>query len=231
MMKSFLVNALCLLLVLGSAVALDDRKGKGKGSKDNKKMMYDRMMRIKVTSLTRAQPWAPFFVMVHNEDVDLYEFGMPASPELAILAEEGKTQPLVDKYHDMPGVYSADSTDMGLAVGHSMYIDVAVNREYPLVTVVAMAKNVNDMFAGIKSERIYDGAVYFTPAIDAGSELNDEKCENVPGPACPADSGNGHVDGEGFVYIHPGIKGGGDLPVYPYDWKNPVLKFTAERLH
>jgi hypothetical protein len=66
------------------------------------------------------------------------------------------------------------------------------------------------------------------PAYDAGTELNDELCENIPGPLC----GGGAVSaesGEGFVHIANGIHGIGDLAPELYDWRNPVAKVTIRR--
>lgn len=35
---------------------------------------------------------------------------------------------------------------------------------------------------------------------------------------------------EGYVYIHPGIHGIGDLPATNHDWNNPVAKVTIRQV-
>ena len=56
---------------------------------------------------------------------------------------------------------------------------------------------------------------------DAQSEANTELCDHIPGPPC----GNGGVrvpeGAEGYVHIHAGIHGIGDLAPSQFDWRNP----------
>lgn len=64
--------------------------------------------------------------------------------------------------------------------------------------------------------------------LDAGSEENNELCKSIPGPACAADSGNeASGNGEGFVHVHPGIHGLGDLADGRYDWRNPMVQIKV----
>ena len=47
----------------------------------------------------------------------------------------------------------------------------------------------------------------------------------MPGPACEMDSGNEEAPpGEGFIHVHRGIHGEGDLSTRVYDWRNPVAE-------
>lgn len=47
----------------------------------------------------------------------------------------------------------------------------------------------------------------------------------MPGPACPMDSGNAQAPpGEGFIHVHRGFHGVGDLEEAEYDWRNPVAE-------
>jgi hypothetical protein len=68
---------------------------------------------------------------------------------------------------------------------------------------------------------------HFAPAFDAGSELNDEQCQSIPGPFC---GGNGGMDENGVVHIHSGIHGVGDLLPSRWDWNNPVARIRVHRL-
>ena len=47
----------------------------------------------------------------------------------------------------------------------------------------------------------------------------------MPGPACPPDSHNiQNAPGEGFIHVHRGFHGIGDLKESTYDWRNPVAE-------
>ena len=67
------------------------------------------------------------------------------------------------------------------------------------------------------------------PGYDGGSEINDELCANIPGPHCGG-AAFSDDDGEGYVHIHPGIFGVGDLQASEHDWKNPIAKITVRRI-
>ena len=73
----------------------------------------------------------------------------------------------------------------------------------------------------------------YSPAYDAGSERNDELCASIPGPffaECGgAGSGGKPGGGEGYVHIHAGIHGIGDLHPAQRDWRNPVAQITIRR--
>ncbi|MEZ5601637.1 MAG: hypothetical protein R3F36_12070 [Candidatus Competibacteraceae bacterium] len=53
---------------------------------------------------------------------------------------------------------------------------------------------------------------------------------SIPGPLCGGEGGSPNVGGEGFVHIHAGIHGIGDLNAADYDWRNPVATVTVERV-
>ena len=61
-----------------------------------------------VTNLAYQQPLSPFFVLVHSsETMPLFKYGMPASSQLAELAEDGNPGSLVQMYENMDGVCEA----------------------------------------------------------------------------------------------------------------------------
>lgn len=74
-------------------------------------------------------------------------------------------------------------------------------------------------------------SLYYALAYDAGSKENNELCPFIPGPAC-AGAGAGvraPAGAEGFVYVHSGIQGVGDLGP-ENDWRNPVAKISVVRI-
>ena len=89
----------------------------GQGMEDKSSMMMmgggsdsgdGSMYNLLVTNLAYQQPLSPFFVLVHSsETMPLFKYGMPASPELAELAEDGSPASLVAMYENMDGVCEA----------------------------------------------------------------------------------------------------------------------------
>lgn len=64
-----------------------------------------------------------------------------------------------------------------------------------------------------------------TSDTHAGTELNNELCTAIPGPACDGTSGNEEAEpGEGYVHTHRGVHGIGDLPATTYAWLNPAAE-------
>ena len=83
------------------------------------------------------------------------------------------------------------------------------------ISLAAMLLPTNDGMAVSQNMRVPVGRNSSTAwafGYDAGSELNDELCDSIPGPRCEgaADSPDDESD-EGYVHIHPGIQGVGDL--------------------
>ena len=71
---------------------------------------------------------------------------------------------------------------------------------------------------------------FLIPAYDAGSEADNELCAYRPGPPCGSVGVRATEGVEGFVHIHAGIHGGGDLNPATYDWRNPVAKVSIQRI-
>ena len=209
-------------------------KGKGKGTEDavsptDHPGPGPSQVSLKITNLTYRQPFSGFLVVLHNRDADpLFVFGEEASRELAVLAEDGDPGPLYAKYNGAFGVkfatvHDADAPYFG---GQVTYITVPYERNYPYITIASMAINTNDCFVALNGVYISPGQVIDVPGYDAGSEVNNELCSSIPGPACPSGSGNVRSgNGEGYVHIHRGFKGVGDrLSEAGYDWQNPMMR-------
>jgi len=100
-------------------------------------------------------------------------------------------------------------------------------------SVVSMLVNTNDALVVVDSLKLpsHSGESVKTYAIayDAGTETNDEMCAHIPGPACGGAGGSPDDDGEGFVHVHRGLQGVGDLDAAQQDWLNPVAVVTVTR--
>ncbi len=65
----------------------------------------------------------------------------------------------------------------------------------------------------------------YLTAYDAGTEINDEDCANIPGPVPLCGGGEGYnvALGEGFVYPHLGTHGENGISVEEFSWADPEL--------
>lgn len=185
--------------------------------------------RVTITNLTHGQTFTPIMVASHKASARLFELGRPASGELATLAESGDAGPLGTSLM----AYDTVSSGGLLGPGESVSVIVKTRGANRHISVASMLIPSNDAFIAVDGLRAPKGKRMkrvMSPVFDAGSETNDELCSNIPGPYC---GGNGlsSEDGEGYVHIHPGIHGIGDLVPSQFDWRNPAARITLQRVH
>ncbi len=196
---------------------------------------------VSITNLTRAQVMTPPVVVAHAEGFALFTPGMPAPDGLRPLAEDGMTGPLVEAIADDPGVMAVAVGDSVILPGQTLTVEIEAAAPWPWFSVVGMLASTNDAFFGATSlpapPPIIGGLGFPTSlsrrmalAFDAGTEANTESCEEIPGPPC-GNPGVHHEEGaEGFISVHPGLHGGGDLDPATLDWNNPVAMIRIRRL-
>jgi len=190
--------------------------------------------KITITNLTAGQPFAPVLVASHRPGLSFFKVGEVPSDDLAMLAEAGNGSPMAAKLLATPGVRDAKVSTEGLTFpGNSLSMTISVKRGSDHISVAAMLGATNDAFLAVKDVALPRGrraAVYQADAYDAGSETNDELCSTVPG--CGGGPAGYSPDdaGEGFVHIHNGIHGIGDLSAADMDWRNPVAQIIIERV-
>ncbi len=192
----------------------------------------DILYEVTVTNLTKGQIISPIFAVTHNSNYRLFEAGEPATDELAALAEDADTLGLTE--YQLEDVHEISQGDAPIIPGASATIEIKAKNRRSFLSVAAMLVVSNDAFMALKSVRLpsrHRGkARYYVRAYDAGSENNDESCKYIPGPPCGNPFKKSEVPGEGFVYIHSGIHGRGDLIPATHDWNNPVAKITIRRI-
>ena len=139
-----------------------------------------------------------------------FELGQPAPSEIEDLAEMGMGQPLADKAM-AEGAYLAMVADGPLDPG----VEQTWEFDAPVFEVefwvLAMAVQSNDGFFvahAMGAPGLLNAAIMQAHFLDAGTEVNDELCDNVPGSAC---GGTGGVDEGGVVHAHPGLHHEGDI--------------------
>jgi Spondin_N len=189
---------------------------------------------IKITNLSYRQPFGHTFVMTHNSTAAaLFAIGRPSTPAFAYLAEIGSPALLVSNYTNASGVSSALFIPTEpILPGKSANFSVETTAQFPFISFATMLVHTNDAFVGLIKIKPVDGFISFSPVYDAGSETNDELCSHIPGPACHGfnkTQTDAEDEGEGFVHIHRGMHGVGDLDAALFDWRNPVMRVSITR--
>ena len=192
---------------------------------------------VTVTNLTRGQQFTPILVATHKAGVRLFNLGSAASPQLRTLAEEGNVGPMTALLLANPNVREVVNSGALLNPGQSVTQPVSTRGGFDNVSVAAMLIPTNDAFFAVndvEGPNGNDSITLFSPAYDAGTERNDELCASIPGPnfiECAGPGGGGAPGGgEGYVHIHAGIHGVGNLNPALRDWRNPVARITIRRL-
>ena len=213
------------------------------------------MYRVTVTNATLGQPVAPSVIATHTAAFRLFELGpAPAAGEvgfdtyfaLATAAETGYPFLLRDQVADSAGVWEAvalptDRTPPVLFPAESNSTTISASRKAVYVSAAAMLGATNDAFYAVRNvplpHRIGDSVHVLANAYDAGSEANAESADTVGALGATDDNpltGTGiNENGEGYIHVHAGIHGIGGpdgLNASIYDWRNPVVELTIERI-
>ena len=147
-------------------------------------------------------------------------------------------QPMTALLLGNPNVRDVVNSGGLLGPGKSVTQRVSTLGGFDNVSVAAMLIPTNDGFFAVNDAEGPNGQesiTVFSPAYDAGTERNDETCASIPGPffvECGGPGGGGAPgSGEGYVHIHAGIHGIGDLDPALRDWRNPVARITIRRVN
>lgn len=178
------------------------------------------------------QPFTPVFVSTGNSMFDIFDAGTAASASLQALAEGGDVSGLLADAAAAQGAghvlaYDVIHPGSPLLPGEMASIVISADPSYPWLSLASMLAMTNDGFWGSavgfgdQQINLYQGGMPLTAdwtisylmVWDAGTEVNDELAENVPGLG-----GMGHVDENGVIMSpHAGILGIGDVPL-DFDW-------------
>jgi len=197
---------------------------------------------VTITNLTRGQRFTSPFIVIHKPGVRLFTLGEPVSPQLATLIEDASPNAFGTVLAALPEVKEVVTTasppgDALIDPGKAATTIVETTTVFNQISFISSLIPTNDAFIAINGVAGPQGDTalsLFIPAYDAGSERNDELCASIFGPSiteCGGAGGAGHPGGgEGFVYIHNGIHGVGDLNAALRDWRNPVARILIRRV-
>ena len=181
---------------------------------------------VKVTNLTAGQAFTPRLAITHASG-NAFTLGNQALPELISIAEDGNVAPMQEflNSNSVAPLISQVKVSSGLLNAGKSETFTIEGKNTDKFTLLNMLIPTNDAFIGINAVSLpsqgsvsYRGVVY-----DAGSETNDEKCTNIPGPTCGGVGVSVDDSGEGFIHVHPGIHGIADLKAEKRDWRNPAV--------
>ena len=177
-------------------------------------------------NLTSGQPITPPVVVVHDPNVDVFDYTSPDELDgIDDLAEGGVQDDLVATLRRTPGVVWVYGVDSGGPIGPGatftegkLYGVVGAD-----VTLVGMFACTNDGYIRVTGGVMSEGGVlsFGSPStalvFDSGSEANDETMATIPclgGPEAALSEGLG----EGERSLHPGIVGNADLSKETHGW-------------
>lgn len=205
---------------------------------------------VSLVNLTAGQALSPMVALAHTDAFHLFTIGEAASVALEHLAEGGETAPLAALAGDAKSVLAVGIAGAGLPPGPDA--KAVVTLTVPLASVpglrlsmASMLGNTNDGFAGLAEQPLDTLAVGASTTLrllgyDAGTELNTESADSVPGPA----TANGGGKREAFnasrddvvntVRVHPGIVSRDDglatsALTQAQRWDNPVALLSVKR--
>lgn len=225
--------SLPVLAITALAGALATPKSEDASPGDHWPARYE----VRITNLTRGQIFSPAVVALHSaRQAPLFTLGDAPSAELAMVAEDAMLAPMVSALQasrDVADVQVLDLNGGPIPPGQSASVVVrGIPGRFDRVSMVGMLVTTNDAFYGFSSHRAprFGHDDFTGPAYDAGSEANTEMCAHIPGPPC----GNAGVrvpnGAEGFVHVHAGIHGIGNLSAAEFDWRNDVVRVEIRRL-
>jgi hypothetical protein len=187
---------------------------------------------ITITNLTKGQVLTTPVIALHAPSSPLFEVGMPASPGLTLLAEDGGTDILEDELRSLGRgrVDTYATADSNIRPGQSVEIMIKTkNASKVKLSLVSMLATSNDAFVSAMNVRLPSRFKELDlVAFDAGTEFNSESCEKVPGPPCGSHGARDTANAEGIVTEFRGLTGSGDIDLETYGFEGAPAKIRIE---
>ena len=215
-----------LLLVLAALIATTAFAAPG-DAQDKILVTYE----VTITNVTASQIFSPPVLVTHKARTGVFHAGEAASDEVAMVAEDGDASALVALLEADPDVHDIVVADGPLMPGSSVTMEIEAGNGAWRLSALGMLVTTNDAFFGLDSYRLTTGrraSKVSVPAYDAGTETNNESCDFIPGPPCGNPGVRDTSAAEGFVHVHRGIYGVGDLDPSGSDWRNPVANIMID---
>lgn len=183
-------------------------------------------VKVRITNLSK-QIISPPLLATHTWKARVFVPGNPASTELSMLAEDGDPSALATLLGESDQVLDVAVADGPLLPGATMDFELEKRGRFNRLSAVGMLVTTNDAFFGLDTFFIEPGEQpnnVFAVAWDAGTEFNNELCAFIPGPPCGSPLVRDTDGAEGFIHVHPGLQGTGDLSPAAWNWQSPVVE-------
>jgi len=239
------------VLVLGTVIV-----AAGIGLATSASAGNDRLYRVTIKNILHGQPVAPSVIATHSDTFQLFELGPAPMPgddgyddyfALAAMAETGYPFHVLDQVSASAGVWEAVPLPFEgrmppvLLPGESNSTTISASGNAKYLSAAAMLGATNDAIYAVRGVALPNGVGsvvhYYADAYDVGSEANAESAATVGALGSMEDNGATGMGinegGEGFIHVHAGIHGvGGPGGLDPalFDWRNPVVEVTIERI-
>lgn len=194
---------------------------------DDAKMKDVVTYQVKITNMTEGQPLSPPVVASHSPDMHVWEEGEKASKGVQMIAEDGKTDKLVEELKGKATDIAAAKMEEKIMPGKSMTMMIKC-KPGDVISAVTMLAATNDGFTGLDGCQAKDGEMKEAMAYDGGTEENTEKKSDVPAPSMG--KGRAPTEPQQPIQIHPGITGQADLDKEKMGWDGPVAKFQIKKM-
>ena len=206
---------------------------------------------VTIANVTAGQPFSPPAAATHKKGFRMFRVGKKASPELELIAEDGKQGPMVTLFMNSKKVTNVVDVGVPLlpAVTSNVTFSSVVSfeimaRRGDRLSIATMLICTNDGFTGLDAVKLpkKGSVVYWLQAYDGGTEDNTEMgtdivdaCSGLGPTGLPGDPNGNENDAvatspQKKITMHPGIHGGGDLTVSDHGWSGAVAKVTVTRL-
>lgn len=179
-----------------------------------------RMVKISLTNISSTVFTPPIFALCNKRMTPIATIGKPASDLLEPLAEGGDTSGLAGLFAD--NNCSTASHPAPVLPGETITVELPKGK---YLHMASMLLPTNDGFiftSGYKVRKIARWGSLRLKSYDAGTEINDELCANIPGPQCGGEPFNATRLDNNFVRPHAGIQGFADVSSQTYSWGDPV---------
>ena len=186
--------------------------------------------RVTITNATTDHVITPPLIVIHNRHFKLFEVATAASDGLAIQAETGNPAILAGEVNAARGTYKVITGAELVFPNNKVSFEFRAPKKAK-VSMSAMLATSNDAFTAISGKSLPSRSVsYMSETYDAGSEDNNELCIDIPGPPCGGTNAANDSDGEGFITVHKGVAGIGDLVAANLDWRGATSIVTITRI-
>ena len=186
--------------------------------------------RVTITNATTDHVITPPLIVIHNRHFKLFEVATAASEGLATQAETGNPAILAGEVDGARGVYKVIAGAALVFPENKTSFDFRAPKKAK-ISMTAMLATSNDAFTAISGKSLPGRSVsYMAETYDAGSEDNNELCIDIPGPPCGGTNAANDTDGEGFITVHKGVAGIGDLAPDKLDWRGATSIVTITRI-